>query len=92
MGSISQGVSSVKNVLESEDVKSTINVCKKLGVKIKKIKSRYYEIYGKGLGSLVAKKNAELNFSNSGTASRLIRCTKYKSKYTSQIERGPFVE
>lgn len=72
LGSISQGVSSVKNVLESEDVKSTINVCKKLGVKIKKIKSRYYEIYGKGLGSLVAKKNAELNFSNSGTASRLI--------------------
>ena len=36
IGSISQGVSSVKNVLESEDVQSTINACRKLGIKIKK--------------------------------------------------------
>ncbi len=71
IGSICQGVSTVKNVLESEDVKSTISVCKKLGVKIEKINPKSYKIYGKGLGSLFAKRNTELNFSNSGTASRL---------------------
>ena len=72
IGSICQGISTVKNVLESEDVKSTISVCKKLGVKIEKINQKSYKIYGKGLGSLFAKRNTELNFSNSGTASRLI--------------------
>ena len=72
IGAISQGTSTVKNVLESEDVLSTINCLRKLGVKIKRIKPKSYRIYGKGLGSLFAKKNTELNFSNSGTASRLI--------------------
>ena len=72
IGSISQGVSRVKNVLESDDVKSTINSCKTLGVKITKIKSGHYEIYGKGLGSFRAKKNTNLNFGNSGTLARLL--------------------
>tara|TARA_B100001057_G_scaffold488128_1_gene571985 strand:- start:5362 stop:6708 length:1347 start_codon:yes stop_codon:yes gene_type:complete len=72
LGSICQGVSVAKNVLESEDVKSTINSCKKLGVKIKKINSGSYKIYGRGLGSFSIKRNTELNFSNSGTASRLL--------------------
>ena len=49
IGSISQNISIVKNSLESEDVKSTILACKKLGVKIKKIKPKTYKIYGKGL-------------------------------------------
>ena len=40
IGAISQNISTAKNVLESEDVFSTINCLKKLGVKIvKKIKS-----------------------------------------------------
>jgi 3-phosphoshikimate 1-carboxyvinyltransferase len=72
IGSMCQGVSTVKNSLESDDVKSTINACRKLGTKIKKIKSGSYIIYGKGLGSFSIKKNSELNLSNSGTASRLI--------------------
>ena len=33
IGAISQNISFVKNVLESEDVKSTINCLKKLGIK-----------------------------------------------------------
>ena len=37
IGSISENISTAKNILESEDVKSTINACKKLGVKIQKI-------------------------------------------------------
>ena len=36
IGSISQKVSKVKNILESEDVRSTIDACKKLGIKIEK--------------------------------------------------------
>ncbi len=34
LGSISEGISSVKNVLESEDVFSTINCLRKLNIKI----------------------------------------------------------
>ena len=56
LGSICQNISHANNVLESEDVKSTINACRRLGVKIHKIKPKCYKIYGKGLGSLVAKK------------------------------------
>lgn len=72
IGSISQGISTASNILESEDVKSTITVCRKLGVKIIKIKPKTYRIYGNGLGSLYLRKKTELNFGNSGTASRLM--------------------
>ena len=72
IGSISQSISSVKNVLESEDVKSTIICLKKLGVHIKKQDVGSYQIFGKGLGSFIIKKNNELNFGNSGTLSRLL--------------------
>jgi len=72
IGAISQKISVVKNVLESEDVKSTINACRKLGVKIERIEPKTYKIYGKGLGSLFAKKNSILNLGNSGTLARLL--------------------
>ena len=72
IGSICQNISLAKNVLESEDVFSTITCLRKLGVQIKKIKSKSYLIYGKGLGSLHAKKNLKLNFGNSGTLARLL--------------------
>ena len=45
---------------------------KKLKVKIRKIKSKNYIIYGNGLGSLQASKNLKLNFGNSGTLARLL--------------------
>ena len=72
IGSISQNISSNKNILESEDVLSTINCLRKLGVKIKKKGESNYLVYGKGLGSLDAKKITELNFGNSGTLARLL--------------------
>ena len=72
IGSICENISTVTNVLESEDVKSTIKACKKLGVKIVKFSSGSYKIYGKGLGSLFAKKNTIINCFNSGTLSRLL--------------------
>ncbi|MBD1171965.1 3-phosphoshikimate 1-carboxyvinyltransferase [Pelagibacterales bacterium SAG-MED05] len=71
IGSICEDVSVAKNVLESEDVLSTINCLKKLGVQIRK-KSKSYFIHGKGLGSLFAKKKLNLNFGNSGTLARLL--------------------
>ena len=56
IGAISQNISSVRNVLESDDVFSTIKCLRKLGVKIEKLKNKKYLIYGKGLGSFLAKK------------------------------------
>ena len=72
IGSICNNISNASNILESEDVRSTIEVCKKLGIKIKKIKPRKYKIFGKGLGCFYAKKNTILNFGNSGTLARLL--------------------
>ena len=66
------GKSTSTNLLKSQDVLDTINCLKKLGVKIKKTKSKKYTIYGKGLGSLHLKKNSKLNFGNSGTLARLL--------------------
>ena len=61
IGSICQNISYAKNVLESEDVLSTISCLRKLGVKIDRINPKSYKIYGKGLGSLFIKKNSKLN-------------------------------
>ena len=72
IGSICQNVSTANNILESADVKSTIDACRKLGVKILKIKPQSYKIYGRGLGSFNIKKNSEINFGNSGTLARLL--------------------
>ena len=72
IGAISQKISTVKNVLESEDVLSAIKCLRQLGVKIEKKKSKTYFIYGKGLGSLFIKKSSGLNFGNSGTLARLL--------------------
>ena len=71
IGSISENISQIKNILESEDVKSSIKCLKKLGVKIYR-KNKIYYVHGKGLGSLTAKKNTKLNFGNSGTLARLL--------------------
>jgi len=72
IGSICESKSIANNVLESEDVLSTIHCLRKLGTKIKRIKDKTYIIYGKGLGSLNIKKNATLKFNNSGTLARLL--------------------
>ena len=60
IGAVSHNISEIKNVLISEDVFSCIDCLKKLGVKIKKVKSKHYLVYGKGLGSLTAEKNIYL--------------------------------
>jgi 3-phosphoshikimate 1-carboxyvinyltransferase len=72
IGAVSHNISEIKNVLESDDVYACTNVLRKLGVKIDKVKTKHYRVYGKGLGSLYAKKNTVLDCSNSGTTSRLV--------------------
>ena len=72
IGSICNKISSVKNVLESDDVFSTIKCLKKLGVKIERLAPKQYRIFGKGLGSLNLNKKIDLNFGNSGTLARLL--------------------
>ena len=49
-----------------------INCLKSLVLKLRKKKPGFYYVYGKGLGSLFAKKNLQLDFGNSGTLARLI--------------------
>ena len=72
ISSVSQNISEVRNVLESDDVFSCIKCLKKLGVKIIKVRPKDYKIYGKGLGSLSISKNKTLDCGNSGTAARLL--------------------
>ena len=72
IGAISHNISEVKNVLESDDVFSCVKCLRKLGVKIDKVKAKHYLVYGKGLGSFYAKKNAVLDCGNSGTTARLL--------------------
>ena len=72
IGSVSQGVSEIRNVLESDDVFSTIKCLRKLGVRIVKTGEKSYSIFGKGLGSLYVGKNVILDCGNSGTLARLL--------------------
>tara|TARA_B100000408_G_scaffold77107_1_gene58802 strand:+ start:202 stop:1545 length:1344 start_codon:yes stop_codon:yes gene_type:complete len=67
------GKSKAYNLLKSEDVVSTINCLKKLGVKIKwDKKNNFCLINGNGLNSYVYKDNLTLNGNNSGTCVRLL--------------------
>tara|TARA_B100000963_G_scaffold111164_1_gene96774 strand:- start:2402 stop:3727 length:1326 start_codon:yes stop_codon:yes gene_type:complete len=59
------------NLLLSEDVMSTLNCLKKLGVKVKISKS-FCEMIGVGLNGFKYKKDLTLNAGNSGTLGRLI--------------------
>tara|TARA_Y100000590_G_scaffold334881_1_gene381070 strand:+ start:3771 stop:5114 length:1344 start_codon:yes stop_codon:yes gene_type:complete len=65
------GPSILKNILESEDVKNTINCLRKLGVKIIK-KNKTYIVYGNGLGSFKKPQNNSLFAGNSGTLARML--------------------
>ena len=73
------GVSKAYNLLESDDVKNTLNSLKKLGIKIFK-KKKYYLIHGNGLNGFNYKKNITLDAGNSGTLARLILGLLVKSK------------
>ena len=71
LASKSEGKSTALNLLRSEDVLSTLNCLKKLGVKVFLTK-RICKIQGVGLNGFSFKKNCVLDAGNSGTLSRLI--------------------
>lgn len=71
LSSLALGRSRSINLLKSEDVLSTIECLKKLGVKIT-LRKNVCEVHGKGINGLNYKKNLVLNAGNSGTLSRLL--------------------
>jgi len=71
IGSVCIGASRIKNLLESQDVRNTLECLRALKVKILK-KNKTYIVYGNGLGSLRQPKNNKLYVGNSGTLARLI--------------------
>ena len=71
LASQARGVSKSINLLKSEDVISTLNCLKKLGVKVL-LKKNICKIYGLGLNGYKYRKDITLNAGNSGTLARLI--------------------
>ena len=65
------GKSRSYNLLNSEDVISTLNCLRKLGIKVK-FSKKSCEITGNGLNGFDYKKNIKLDSGNSGTLGRLI--------------------
>jgi len=80
LGSQAFGKTFIKNILLSEDIISSINCLKKLGIKISLKKKNCY-IYGKGLNGFEYKRNTILDAGNSGTFARLILGLLVKSPY-----------
>ena len=70
LGACAVGKTTIKNLLESEDVIATLKALKELGVNIKK-NQNLWEVYGNGLGSLI-NPNKTLYLGNSGTGTRLL--------------------
>ena len=56
------GISHLRGILESDDIKCCIKSLKDLGVQIVKIKSGEYKIYGNGENSYVQPKKKSLYF------------------------------
>ena len=71
ISSLAYGVSKAKNLIISEDVLSSIQAIKKLGVKVV-LKKDICKVYGVGVNGYKYKKNIVLNAQNSGTLGRLI--------------------
>ena len=70
MGAMAIGQTEIHNLLESKDIMSTINILKKLGVKIKKSKGVWII---NGVGTCGFKQPSQkLDAGNSGTTSRLM--------------------
>ncbi len=84
LASQAKGKSISYNLLKSEDVLSTLDCLKKLGIKVKIFKNKC-EIKSNGLNSFNYKKNLVLNAGNSGTLGRLILGLLVHSKYKIRI-------
>ncbi|MDC3156848.1 3-phosphoshikimate 1-carboxyvinyltransferase [Pelagibacteraceae bacterium] len=79
--SISKGVCEINNILKSEDVFSTLNAFRSMGVNIEENDTKII-IQGKGLNSLNKPKN-EIYLGNSGTSARLLTGLLSSQKFNS---------
>ena len=70
LSAMATGKTKITNLLESEDINSTINVLKSLGIKIKKEKN-IWAVYGNGTCGFLEPTKA-LDCGNSGTTARLM--------------------
>jgi len=70
LSALANGESEITNLPQSDDVKSTINCLKQLGVQIKE-ETNTTKVYGKGFKGFV-KPDKPLNAGNSGTTARLL--------------------
>tara|TARA_B100000579_G_scaffold436095_1_gene461084 strand:- start:417 stop:1739 length:1323 start_codon:yes stop_codon:yes gene_type:complete len=71
IGALAEGITEVVNLLEGEDVLSTVKAMRALGVRIEAPKEGFLQIYGVGFKGLQSPK-APLNLGNSGTSMRLL--------------------
>ncbi len=71
LSSLAIGISKIRGLLLSDDVKKTIDAMNSFGVSIKLSSRGICTITGVGLGGILEPKTA-LNFDNSGTSARLI--------------------
>ena len=70
LGSIAEGTTRVRNILEGEDVKATISAFRQMGVLVEHVEGDYL-VHGKGLRGL-RKPDSPLDLGNSGTGFRLL--------------------
>ena len=70
LGSCANGITSINNLLESEDVFATLNALQKLGIKIVKT-NNVWKVFGNGLGAISGQHHI-LDLGNSGTGARLL--------------------
>ena len=84
IGSQSYGICKIKNLPMSEDVLSTINGLRKLGIKIF-FKKKICYLHGNGLNGFNFKKNIVIDAGNSGTFARLLLGLLVKSPYAVKI-------
>ena len=70
LSSMSLGKTKITNLLESDDVMRTLNILKKLGVKIVKVNNTWI-VYGNGTNGFIEPKEL-LDCGNSGTTARLM--------------------
>ena len=81
--SIANGICEISNILKSDDVLSTINAFKEMGVEITE-ENKKIIINGKGLESL-KKPNKEIYLGNSGTSARLLTGLLSSQKFESVL-------
>jgi 3-phosphoshikimate 1-carboxyvinyltransferase len=70
LGSIAEGTTRVRNILEGEDVKATISAFRQMGVLVEYVEQDYL-VHGKGLHGL-RRPDSPLDLGNSGTGFRLL--------------------